>query len=158
TLRRKKKLLLVDDNEHDLSELEENLKADDVTIEKAVNARQALQRVKEEKFDCIVLDLLLPDASGLEIIKELEKQNLDPITSVIVYSAMDLTNEEKQHLEQFAHRIILKSPRSMPNLVDQVALFLHRRHEKLPEKMRETIERFCKSEDLLQGRTVLIVD
>jgi CheY-like chemotaxis protein len=153
-----KTLLLVDDTDQDLKDLEEQLSGSDVEITTAMTAKAAIEAIRRDSFDCIVLDLLLPDANGLEIIKELEDQNSDPETSLIVYSAKDLTQKEKSRLSQFAHRIILKTPQSMANLVDQVALFLHREHALLPERMRTTIENYCQSEDVLKGKTVLIVD
>ena len=153
-----KNLLLVDDKKEDLDELEANLEGPDVKISRALTAKEGIELVRTQDFDCVVLDLLLPDANGLEIIKELEAQNADPITSVIVYSAKDLTQKEKGRLSQFAHRIILKTPNSLNHLTDQVALFLHREHARLPEKMRRSIESFCQSEDVLKNKTVLIVD
>ena len=69
--------------------------------------------IREKHFDCIVLDLLLPDANGLEIIKEMESEKQEHFTALIVYSAKDLTDKEKTRLNQFANRIILKTSNSI---------------------------------------------
>jgi HAMP domain-containing protein/signal transduction histidine kinase/CheY-like chemotaxis protein len=156
--KKKKKLLLVDDNPQELAEVKTALEADDVEITVANDAAAGIKEVKESHFDCIVLDLMLPDASGVEIVKVLENQKSARATALIIYSAKDLDPSERARLHKFANRMIVKSSNSIPRLVDQAALFLHRVHKDLPEPMRETIEVFTHNEDVLKGKRVLIVD
>jgi len=130
----------------------------DVEITTAKTAKEAINLVREKNFDCIILDLVLPDAQGLDIIKELENDKSEHETALIVYSAKDLNPKEKARLNQFANSIILKTAHSLDQLVDQTALYLHRIHKELPEKMRNTIDTYYLSEDVLQGKKILIVD
>jgi HAMP domain-containing protein/signal transduction histidine kinase/CheY-like chemotaxis protein len=156
--KKKKNLLIVDDNEMELSNVVKHLQNADSEITTAKTAKDAINLIREKKFDCIILDLILPDAQGLDIIKELETDKSEPQTAVIVYSAKDLNNKEKARLSRFASRIILKSANSINQLTDQVALYLHRVHKDLNTGMRSVIENVHSSEDVLQDKKVLIVD
>jgi signal transduction histidine kinase/HAMP domain-containing protein/DNA-binding response OmpR family regulator len=153
-----KQLLIVDDNEHELDMVVTAVEHTDVEITTAKTAKEAINLVREKTFDCIILDLILPDAQGLDIIKELENDKAEHETALIVYSAKDLTPKEKARLNQFANSIILKSVNSLDHLVDQTALFLHRNHKTLPTKMKDIILKHYLSDDVLTGKKVLIVD
>jgi HAMP domain-containing protein/signal transduction histidine kinase/DNA-binding response OmpR family regulator len=153
-----KSLLIVDDNEQELETVVKAIEANDIEITTAKTAKEAINIVREKNFDCIILDLVLPDAQGLDIIKELENDRSEHQTALIVYSAKDLNPKEKARLNQFANNIILKTPHSLDQLTDQVALFLHRVHKDLPQKMRTTIDNYYLSDDVLTNKKVLIVD
>jgi HAMP domain-containing protein/signal transduction histidine kinase/CheY-like chemotaxis protein len=156
--RKKKKLLVVEDNEKELNEIKKALEADDVEISAARTCREAIRLVKGTEFDCIVLDLMLPDAPGADVLKQLEVTDTRKATAVIVNSAKDLTPSESKKLQRFANKVIVKTANSIPQLVDQAALFLHRVLKDLPEQMRETIETYTHNEDVLKGKKTLIVD
>ena len=153
-----KNLLVVDDNESELSAIVQRLESSDIEITTAKTAKEAINWIREKAFDCVISDLVLPDGEGIEIIKELEKKKSEHKTALIVYSAKDINKKEKTLLDRFANRIILKSKNSLEQLIDQAALFLHRVHKELPVEMRETIENFHLNEDVLKGKKVLIVD
>jgi signal transduction histidine kinase/DNA-binding response OmpR family regulator len=158
TEKKARTLLIVDDNAQELDMVVKAVEGDDIEVTTAQTARDAIKLVREKNFDCIILDLVLPDAQGLDIIKELENDKSEHETALIVYSAKDLNPKEKERLKQFANSIILKSAHSLSKLVDQTALFLHRTQKDLPEKMRETIDSYYLSDDCLAGKKVLIVD
>ncbi len=153
-----KNLLIVDDHEQELIEMERIIGGSDIRIIPVKTVKDALEQIRAEQFDCIILDLVLPDGSGFEIIKELENQKHLPLTSVIVYSAKDLSKREEKQLHRFANMVILKGKNSNEQLLDQTAMFLHRVHNQLPEKTQRMIEHFRKSEDVLLGKKVLVID
>ncbi|MEO5644803.1 MAG: HAMP domain-containing protein [Bacteroidia bacterium] len=158
SVRKVKKLLVIDDNVQELETMVKAVEGIDVEISTASTGKEAIKLIRETTFDCIILDLILPDITGLDIVKELESDNAEPQTALIIYSAKDLHKKEKLRLQRFANRIILKSAYSMTQLVDQVSLFLHRVHKELPAEMRKNIENLHKSEDVLKDKKVLIVD
>ena len=158
TNKKVKSLLVVDDNEQELSSIVQAVENKDIEIFTAKTAKEAVNLIREKFFDCVILDLVLPDADGLDIIKELENDKSDMETALIVYSAKDINKKEKVRLNRFANRIILKSAHSLDQLVDQTSLFLHRVHKDLPVKMKDIIENIHMSEDVLIGKKVLIVD
>jgi HAMP domain-containing protein/signal transduction histidine kinase/CheY-like chemotaxis protein len=153
-----KNLLVIDDNERELNTIVSALEAGDVEITAVKTVKEAITVIREKVFDCIILDLVLPDASGLDIVNELETEGTVPNTSLIIYSAKDISDKERKRLNRFANSIILKSAYSLDQLVDQTALFLHRVHKELPNEMRTRIENFSMREDVLNGKKVLIVD
>ncbi|MES2567806.1 MAG: HAMP domain-containing protein [Bacteroidota bacterium] len=158
TEKKSRSLLIVDDNPQELETVVNAVEGEDIEITTAQTAKDAINYVREKNFDCIILDLVLPDAQGLDIIKELENDKSEHETALIVYSAKDLNPKEKERLKQFANSIILKSAHSLPKLVDQTALFLNRIQKDLPEKMKGIIDTYYLSDDCLRGKKVLIVD
>ena len=153
-----KNLLIIDDNEEELERIVKAIEYEDVEITTSKTGKEAIQFIREKTFDCVILDLVLPDAEGLDIVIELETEKAEPQTALIVYSAKDLNKKEQQRLNRFANRIILKDAQSLDQLTDQVALFLHRIHNDLPEQMRDVIERVHTRGDVLINKKILLVD
>jgi CheY-like chemotaxis protein len=114
--------------------------------------------LQEEKFDCIIIDLGLPDMSGFELmekIKENDKLNRIPI---IVYTGRDMNKEEARQLEKLANTVVLKTSNSKERLLDETALFLHRVEAKLPREKQQIIRKLHRTEEVLKEKKVLIVD
>jgi CheY-like chemotaxis protein len=153
-----KHLLIVDDNEDELSRVLDAVGGTDIEISTARTAKEAIDFINKQTFDCIILDLKLPDANGFDIINDLENNIAGHDTAIIIHSAGDVNKMQKNKLNRFAHRIITKSATSMEQLIDQTALFMHRVHKELPEKMRERIETYYLKEDVLADKKVLLVD
>jgi HAMP domain-containing protein/signal transduction histidine kinase/CheY-like chemotaxis protein len=156
--RKVKKLLVIDDNEYELNMVVDAVKANDVIISTAKTFKEAVSKISKETFDCIILDLVLPDADGLDLITEMENNIGGQETAIIVHSARDLNKKQQAKLSRFPNGIIAKSATSLDQLVDQTALFLHRVHKELPALMRDRIETYYMKEDILIGKKVLIVD
>jgi HAMP domain-containing protein/signal transduction histidine kinase/CheY-like chemotaxis protein len=153
-----KKVLVVDDNEAELEMVANAIQGDDIIINTAKTAKEAVDLIMLHTFDCIILDLVLPDADGMDIISDLENNILGHETTIIIHSARDLHKKQKERLNRFAHHIITKSATSLDQVVDQSALFLHRIHKDLPETIRKRIESYHLREDVLIGKKILIVD
>jgi HAMP domain-containing protein/signal transduction histidine kinase/CheY-like chemotaxis protein len=153
-----KNLLVVDDNQTELERILNAVDGDDILVYSARSATEAVALIRDHSFDCIILDLKLPDADGLDIITDLENNLAGQETAIIIHSAGDVTKKQKIKLNRFAHSIITKSANSIDELIDQTALFMHRVHKELPDAMREAIESFYLKEDVLPGKKVLLVD
>ena len=153
-----KNLLVVNDNERDLNRILQAVQSSDIQVISANTAKEAAAHMMERSFDCIILDLVLPDADGLDIISDLENTITGQETAIIIHSAGEVNKTQIAKLNRFIHRIITKSAASLDELVDQTALFMHRCHKDLPDVMRERIESFYLREDILSGKKVLIVD
>ena len=158
TSKKTKNMLVIDDNEIELKMVVDAVKSNDVKVFTATTAKAAIKLLREKTFDCIVLDLVLPDADGLDIVSDLENNISGQDTAIIIHSARDVNKKQRNRLNRFPHRIITKSAQSLDQLVDQAALFLHRVHKELPVDMRQRIETFYMREDVLIGKKVLIVD
>jgi CheY-like chemotaxis protein len=152
-------LLVEDDNRQATSMAELFADDEDVLISVAHTAREALEALETNEFDCLVLDLLLPDADGVSLLEEIKLQDRFRDLPVIVYTNRDLSAQEEAHLKRYAGSIIMKSGAGSPDrLIDETSLFLHRLYDHLPEPTRKAISDNELARDSLSERTVLVVD
>jgi hypothetical protein len=156
--RQVKTLLVVEDDEVQRRSIVELIGNGDVNITAVATGQEALDALDEQHFDCMVLDLLLPDVSGLEVIQRIKKQPTLRSLPIVVYTGKDLSRKEETSLKRLSQTIILKDVKSPERLLDETALFLHRNTANLPEAKREILERLHRSDTVLAGKRVLIVD
>ncbi|MEY2496955.1 MAG: hypothetical protein QOD12_511, partial [Verrucomicrobiota bacterium] len=151
-----KKLLVIEDDETQRDGIRQLIGNETAHLIDAPNARAALDTLRNERIDCVVLDLMLPDMSGFELIEKirLEHEHLP----IIVYTAKDLSEEEEEKLNRLAQTTIVKNVRSPERLFDQTALWLHRDASSLPEDKREILRRLHDPNEVLAGKKVVIVD
>ncbi|RXK00537.1 histidine kinase [Arcobacter sp. CECT 8986] len=144
-----KDLLIVEDNDIQKEALIELIGTDDVKITAVNSAQDAIDELKTEKYDTVVVDLSLMDGTGQEVCEFIK--NKHPKLPIIIYTAKDLTKEEKVRLQEYSNSIIVKTANSNERILNEINLFLHREEEK-----EETKEIF-KDVDL-SDKKVLIVD
>lgn len=120
--------------------------------------QQALDMLKSKKYDCIILDLNLPDMSGFELLEAADANEEIVLPPVIVYTGRELTREEEARLINYSDSIIVKGVQSRERLFDEASLFLHRMVENMPEKKRQMIANLHESDQMFKDKTVLIVD
>ncbi|GBF07867.1 GAF sensor hybrid histidine kinase, partial [Deinococcus aerius] len=156
--RRVKNLLVVEDDPPQRESIVELIGDEDVKTTAVSSGAEALAALEETAFDCIVLDLKLPDMSGFDLIATLQKNPKFRAVPVIVYTAADLTRGQETQLRRAAKSIILKDVRSPERLLDEVTLFLHRVEADLPEAKRQILEGARQQDPLLRGKRVLVVD
>ncbi|MFC4525344.1 response regulator [Dyella halodurans] len=116
-------LLVIDDDADSRAALRTLLRHDDVVIDEVGSAEDALPRLSETNYDCIVLDLGLPGMSGMQFLEQLATAGRLP--PVVVYSGRELSREESLKLRQYTDSIVIKGVRSAERLMDEVSLFLH---------------------------------
>ncbi|MES2605663.1 MAG: response regulator, partial [Pseudomonadota bacterium] len=92
----------------------------------AGSGAEALELMRNKSFDCVVLDLRLPDVTGFELLSEIQSDPKLCDTPIVVFTGRDLSDEEEQELRSKAKSIVLKGARSPERLLDETALFLHR--------------------------------
>ncbi len=95
-----------------------------------------MQRVNEQAFDCVVLDLRLPDISGFEVLERFSDDDALCDLPVVVFTGKELTPEEDARLHSMARSVVVKGVESPERLLDETALFLHRVVADLPRKNR----------------------
>jgi CheY-like chemotaxis protein len=156
--RKVRNLLVIEDDPAQRQAIVELIGNGDVHTTAVASAEDALERMKEQTFDCLVLDLGLGDMSGFEL---LERIQADPRLShipVIVYTGKELTKQEETELRRLAETIIVKDVKSPDRLLDETALFLHRVESNLPPEKRQMLEQLHSSDQSLAGAKALIVD
>ncbi len=118
----------------------------------AATGAEALAAVAKEAFDCVVLDLRLPDMSGFEVLERLgETPDLSDLP-VVVFTGKELSPEEDARLHTLARSVVVKGVESPERLLDETALFLHRVVADLPAEKQKMLDRLHRSDDALVGR------
>ena len=153
-----KSLLVVEDDPAQRQSIIELIGNGDVKTTPAATAGEALDALDQGVFDCIVLDLGLPDMSGAALIREIHKRHADASPPIVIYTAKTLTRDEETELRMLSESIVIKDARSPERLLDETALFLHRGQSKLPEFKRRLLDQVQKKDSVLAGRKVLVVD
>jgi CheY-like chemotaxis protein/CHASE3 domain sensor protein len=147
-------LLIVDDEADSRTAVRTMLRADNVVIDEAASAEEALEKTVVTRYDCIVLDLGLPGMSGLQLLEHLSRA-AEGVPPVVVYSGRDLSREENLLLRQYTDAIVIKGARSPERLLDEVSLFLHS-IQHAPKRLASGGNALASAE--LAGRRVLLVD
>ncbi|MFZ0237681.1 MAG: response regulator, partial [Xanthobacteraceae bacterium] len=155
---RRKRLLVVEDNQAEQMSIRELLGHDDIEIVNAGTGRDALNLLREEQCDCVVLDLRLPDMSGFEVLERMRTDTSLADIPVVVFTGRELTIEEDAQLHTMARSIVVKGVESPERLLNETALFLHRVITDLPAEKQQMLERLNSSDEDLVGRTALLVD
>ncbi len=153
-----RRLLVVEDDERQRESVCALLAADGVQIDSAATAQQALALLRSGTFDCMVMDLNLPDLSGYELLKQMAEEEGMPFPPVIVYTGRSLSREEEQELRRYSKSIIIKDVRSPERLLDEVTLFLHQVESSLPADRQRLLQRARDREEAFDGRTILVVE
>jgi len=158
TASRLRRLLVVEDDPAEQLSITELLGHTDVEITSVGTGGAALEAMRAQSFDCVVLDLRLPDMSGFELLAQLQEDSRLRQTPIIVFTGRELSDQEEMELRKNAKSIVLKGVRSPERLLDETALFLHRVIADLPASKQEMIETLHESDEPLSGRKVLVVD
>ncbi|WP_136418486.1 HAMP domain-containing protein [Herbaspirillum sp. ST 5-3] len=157
-MRGKSSLLVVEDDVLQQGAIVDLIGSNDVHIVAVGSGKEALDALHSTHFDCMVLDLTLPDINGFELLDKIGDDAALRDLPVVVYTAKDLTRKEVTRLKRIAKTIVVKDARSPERLLDETALFLHRSPTSLPELQRRMLEDIQVADGGLAGRTVLIVD
>jgi CheY-like chemotaxis protein/signal transduction histidine kinase/HAMP domain-containing protein len=153
-----KELLVIEDNEADQKIITTFLGNGDIKTTVVASGKEAFKAFKSKRFDCVVLDLRLPDMPGAQILEKIKKDPKLADIPIIVYTAKDISREEELALKKSARAVIVKGEHSLERLLAETALFLHRVTLKLPKEKRQIVENLYKSEKALAGKKVLLVD
>jgi len=151
-------LLIVEDNDIERSSMVEMLGYRDIEIVAVPTGTEALQLLGEQRFDCMVLDLRLPDMTGFELLEKMRTNPSFADVPVVVFTGKDLDSSEEARLKTLAKSVILKDVQSPERLLDETSLFLHRVITDLPAEKQAMLEHIHGSEQILAGRKVLVVD
>ena len=153
-----RRVLVVEDDETLRENITLLLKADDVEIVGAATGAEALRQVSERSFDCVVMDLMLPDASGYELLEEMASGGKYAFPPVIVYTGRALSRDEEQRLRRYSRSIIIKGAKSPERLMDEVSLFLHRVEATLPPDQQKLLLQARQRDTVFEGRKILLAE
>jgi CheY-like chemotaxis protein len=157
-LSRSRRVLVVEDNEVQRESIRLLLSDKDVEIVAVDSAREALAALQGKAFDCMVLDLHLPDMSGHSLLQRMAEADDMVFPPVIVYTGRSLTRDEEQSLGRFSKSIIIKDARSPERLLDEVTLFLHQMESAMSPERQQMLRAARDRESALEGRRILVVE
>jgi signal transduction histidine kinase/DNA-binding response OmpR family regulator/CHASE3 domain sensor protein len=153
-----KRVLLVEDDERQRDSVVKLIADADVEIAAVGSGAEALDLLRAQIFDCMIIDLKLPDMQGNELLQRMSLEELCSFPPVIVYTGRNLTRDEEAELLKYSRSIIIKGARSPERLLDEVTLFLHKVESELSTE-RQTMLKTVRGRDrVFEGRTILLVD
>src|ERR1700747_2906313 len=156
--RQPKSLLIVEDSDIERQSLIDLLTGEDVVTETAGTAAEALKMLKSKPLDCLVLDLMLPDMGGIELVERIKSEVGLLQLPIIVHTAKDLSQDEGANLSSLTSAVVVKDATSPERILEQVSLFLHRPFAVLGPQLRKMLESVAEKGPALAGKTVLVVD
>jgi CheY-like chemotaxis protein/CHASE3 domain sensor protein len=154
-----RRVLVVEDDARQRESIEHLLRnVESVHITSVETGAQALAELKGTTFDCMIMDLNLPDLSGYSLLERMAEQDDSAFPPVIVYTGRSLSADEEQQLRRFSRSIIIKDARSPERLLDEVTLFLHQVESALPAEMQQMLRSVRDRDSTLEGRHILVVE
>jgi len=151
-------VLVVEDDAVQADAVQKLLASRDVETVWAATAAECLELLRSTTFDCMVLDLSLPDASGYSLLQTLSAEERYAFPPVIVYTGRELSSEEEQQLRRYSKSIIIKGAKSPERLLDEVTLFLHQVVADLPVEKQKILEKSPNRDAALEGRNILVAE
>lgn len=156
--RQMKKLLVVEDDSYIQQAIAELIGNGDVTVTGVMSGEEAIAQLCANKYDCMVLDIGLPDMTGFELLDRLSRDETIEIPPVIIYTGRELTREEGGGLAKYTDTVIIKGVKSEERLLDETALFLHRVVSKLPLEKRKMIASLYDQDTMFHDKRIMVVD
>ena len=153
-----RELLVVEDDQLLRQEIVKLIGNGDVHTTAVGTGAEVIETLRQQKFDCMILDIGLPDMTGFELLDRLAKESGIEIPPVIVYTGRELSREEHDSLYRYTDSIIIKGVKSVERLLDETALFLHRVVDKMPAEKRRMIANLYEQDAMFIGKKVLVVD
>lgn len=155
---RMRRVLVVEDDAQQAESVKLLLASREVETVEVHSAARCVELLGTETFDCMVLDLNLPDASGLDLLERLSADESVGFPPVIVYTGRDLSQDEELRLRKYSKSIIVKGAKSPERLLDEVTLFLHHVVSELPETQQQLLAKSLGRDAALEGRNILVVE
>ena len=153
-----KRVLLVEDDARQRESVAHLIEDDDVEITAVEFGEQALEHLRSTVFDCMIIDLKLPDMDGHELLERMAREDICSFPPVIVYTGRNLTRDEEAALLKYSRSIIIKGARSPERLLDEVTLFLHKVESDMPPERQKMLKSVRSREKAFEGRKILVVD
>ncbi|MBX3041703.1 MAG: response regulator [Bdellovibrionaceae bacterium] len=155
--RKVRRLLIIEDDDRQRQAIKELISGQDIEIELARSGKESIEKVKQTGYDCIILDLSLPDISGFELLDHFNSLEIS-LPPIVIYTGRDLSRKEQEYLRRYSESIIIKGAKSPERLLDEVNLFLHRVESMLPEDKQRMLTQLRSQDSALEGKSVLVVD
>lgn len=155
---RQRRLLVIEDDPVQKSLIAKIIDSPKIDITMAETAKEAAYLLDHDDYDCMILDLGLPDMSGIELLNKIRASERISHIPIIIYTGRELVSDEKITIDDFAEKIIVKGAKSLPRLLDEATLFLHCRDLDIKPERRTLLYSIHDSRQILKDKRVLIID
>jgi signal transduction histidine kinase/DNA-binding response OmpR family regulator/CHASE3 domain sensor protein len=155
-----KQILLVEDHHAQSEALKEMMEKQGITVDQAFDGASAFDKLQDNEYQCVILDLNLPDISGLDLLDKIKGVERFASLPVIVNTAMELDKASVNRLMQYANAMVIKTSKSSDRLIDEVNLFLHK-ISSTPQAAANPAGKLSpvsQGKEKLKGKKVLVVD
>ncbi|HUT05791.1 MAG TPA: response regulator [Nitrosopumilaceae archaeon] len=116
------KVLIVDDNQDITALLSRYLNSKGIDNDVTNDPRDGLKRIKEEHYDTVLLDISMPEFSGIDIIHTLEREKRLQDQKIVIFSAISFTDNEIHHLlNKEGVQVCIKKPIKLSKLLTTIA-------------------------------------
>lgn len=153
-----RRVLVVEDDPAQRTGIKKLIGNGDVYTDAVGTAAEALKLLRAETYDCMIVDLSLPDLSGYDLLETMSREDNYPHPPVIVYTGRSLTRDEEDRLRKYSKSIIIKGAKSPERLLSEVTLFLHKVESRLPAERQRMLQELRSRERTFDGRKILLVD
>ncbi|KIO78386.1 histidine kinase [Pedobacter lusitanus] len=155
-------VLIIEDHELQSLAVKEQLVEKGIEVAQAFTGQEALEMLENRTFDCIILDLNLPDISGFNLLDQIKTQERFTHIPVIINTAMELDQDKLAHIMRYSEAMVLKSNKSNDRLIDEVSLFMNKlkKQDNFQTGTKGTAQTKTVStiEKVLKNKTILITD
>ncbi|MCC8410176.1 response regulator [Mucilaginibacter sp. UR6-1] len=156
-----KQILLVEDHQAQSQALKDMMQAQGIEVDQAFDGESAFRMLHENEYQCVILDLNLPDISGLDLLDKIKAVDKFLELPVIINTAMELDKTSVTRLMQYANAMVIKTNKSSDRLIDEVNLFLNKIAESSKSEGENTSPKaksISKGKEVIKSKKVLIVD
>jgi len=157
-----KTVLVIEDHELQSLVVKEQLLEKGIEVAQAFTGKEALEMLDQRTFDCIILDLNLPDITGFDLLDQIKTQEKFTHVPVIINTAMELDQDNIAHIMKYSEAMVLKSNKSNDRLIDEVSLFMNKLNKQGDTKSAPAGNAKSKTvstiEKVLKDKTILITD
>jgi CheY-like chemotaxis protein len=153
-----KKVLIVEDDVIQRQAIAKLIEDKQIQVVTVGLASEGLERLRTESFDCLIMDLTLPDMSGFEFLDRLSGHKDYSHPPVIVYTGRDLNRDEEDKLRRHSQALIVKGVSSPDRLLNEVTLFLHKVESRLEPDRQKILEVLRTREKTFDKKSIMVVD
>jgi hypothetical protein len=156
--RRERRVLIIEDDEMQRKSLVELLGNKRVGIVQSSTAKTGLRALRQKQFDCLIVDLSLPDMEGSRLVTKIRGTKEGRDIPIIIFTGKEISGEERRLLSSRMCSVVAKGEGAPEALLETVYRHLNLPWEVLSITQQVLLAGLREKEPILAGKTILIVD
>jgi CheY-like chemotaxis protein len=153
------RILLVEDDQLIADIYRKKFESSGFDVVNAVTGRQVLKLLADQRFDIVLLDLVIPELSGMEVLKEIRTPRFDPNIKVVVFSNLSNPEDREQAVRIGANGFISKTEFAPSQVVEEVNRYLRQFGEQCRNESRRQAVSAAEPESApVKKRSILFIE